>query len=61
MRCPELINCPKICIVQACRGTQNMKQALLNFDDAVDALDKNGQKRYHSAADRAVLWAGIDR
>ena len=38
-----------------------MKQALLNFDDAVDALDKNGQKRYHSAADRAVLWAGIDR
>lgn len=54
MRCRELTNCPKICIIQACRGSENRSQSFLDVEDAIDC---HGHERYHSAADRAVIWA----
>jgi hypothetical protein len=60
MRCRELINKPKICILQACRGGTNFSQGFLNIDDVNDAHDRNGNERYHSAADRGIIWASCN-
>merc|ERR1712130_261 len=60
MNCRELTNKPKICIIQACRGSTNIQQGFLNIDDEEDARDRYGNERYHSCADRGIIWASCN-
>ena len=55
MTCPDLINRPKLVVVQACRGDQyEFQQIQIESDDATHRVATD---RYHSVKDRAIFWS----
>ena len=53
MRCPKLENRPKICFINACRGSQNEFMQV----DADEIASDMVRERLHSARDRAIFWS----
>ena len=53
MRCEQLENRPKLCFVNACRGSQNEFMQIDTDEIASDMV----RQRMNSARDRAIFWS----
>ena len=54
MECQDLINCPKIGLIQACRGNFNETQGIASDNPVHHKIQK---RIYHSTRDRFIIHA----